>query len=520
MSRAGDRPGLSAWHGVAAAAWVFATLCSSCASPPVEPPVEPPAKPAAPAPSAPSEPEPTGWSADRPAEWPAEWLAQHELDTGTPAEPVADAQVEPGAEAQIDPDTEAAGAEASPPGFVHGSLSMRYRHQGKGSERDQDLYALLDLEMGNEDLDPWTATIVGRLAQDFGDDDAEFASAEDTFASNLTAQLYEAHIDLRNVPSVEVLALGRQELAETPVWVRYDGVSLETTPSGSGEQIYGFYGGQSVHFWESSPEGDAVFGAWWVDHPWSGGRARLDWMHVEDETLTGSTEDDLVAAQLRQDVAESTLLQGDYSWLGGTPRDLRLAATWNDAEQGLLVQGTWYQLLSTQFELTEELDPFSPTLFAQFPYRQTRVVASKSWDDDFDLDGGADVRRVTDESDVSNFNRDFERYYVTGTEHDVFTKDLSLGLTGEIWDSDDTSQTSWGLDATREWDQLRASLGTYYALFKNDFFAGEERDRVRTWYAMLRYQTVSRTTWTLGYDFEDTSEGNFHTVRLGAIWRF
>jgi hypothetical protein len=147
------------------------------------------------------------------------------------------------------------------------------------------------------------------------------------------------------------------------------------------------------------------------------------------------------------------------------------------------------------------------------------VLASKSWDD-FDLDGGADVRRVTDASDVSDFNRDFERYYLTATKHGVFTEGLALGLTGELWDSGDTSQSSWGLDATHEWDRLRASIGTYYALFKNDFFAGEERDDVRTWYTTLRYVTVSRTTWTLGYDLEDTSEGTFHTVRLGALWRF
>jgi hypothetical protein len=486
MRRAGVRSALSAWHGVAAAAGLAAALCSSCASPSAEPTARQPVAPpdlASPATASAAEADPIGHP-----------------DATAPAET-----------------TDAA---TSPPGFVHGSLSLRYRDQSTDSGHDRDLYTLLDLEMGDEDTDPWTASIVGRLSQDFGDDDSEFASAADTFDDNLTAQLYEAHLDLRDVPALEVLSLGRQELSETPEWVRYDGFRFETLPGGNGQQTFGFYGGQSVHFWESSPEGDALFGGWWAKRPWSGGRMRLDWMHIEDETVTGSRDDDLVAAHLRQDVTQQVQLKGDYSWLGGSSRDVRLAATWNDARDGLLVQGTWYELLSTQFELTEELDPFSPTLFAQFPYRQWRVVASKSWDDDFDLDGGADVRRVTDESDVSDFNRDFERYHLTATRHDVFTEDLSLGVTGELWDSGDTSQASWGLDATHAWTRLRASLGTYYALFKNDFFAGEERDDVRTWYAMLRYLTVSRTTWTLGYDYEDTSEGNFHTVRLGALWRF
>lgn len=492
MRLAGERRTTSDWHVFVSAASLLAAVCSSCASPP------------APAPSTPSGSTPfqTLRSDAEPAQtaeagWPAQSGHSDGQGAGQPA-----------------------GKEAAEPDFIHGSISVRYRQQSQGSKGEQDLWALLDLEMGHADRDPWTATIVGRLADDLGHDSNEFKSPEDTFSSHLTSQLYEAHIDLHDVPSVELLALGRQELDATPAFVRFDGFQLETVPAGKGQQTYGFYGGQTVHFWESSSQGDVVFGGWWTDQPWAHGQARLDWMHIEDESVTGSQDDDLLAAKLQQRVSRSTQLQGDYSWLGGVARDRRLAATWNDGEQGTLVKGTWYELLSTQFDLTEELDPFSPLLFAQFPYREAQVVASKSWDEGFDLEGGADVRRVTDQSDVSDFNRDFERYHVTGTRHDTFVKDLSLGLTGEIWDSGGTSETSWGLDATREWDRLRMSLGTYYALFKDDFFSGDEHDSVRTWYAALRYLTESRTTWTLGYDFEDTSEGNFHTLRLGAIWRF
>ena len=53
---------------------------------------------------------------------------------------------------------------------------------------------------------------------------------------------------------------------ETPEWVRYDGVQVETEPGGSGRQVYGFYGGQTVHYWESSPEGDGLHCGEWNVH--------------------------------------------------------------------------------------------------------------------------------------------------------------------------------------------------------------------------------------------------------------
>src|SRR5262249_17408080 len=139
------------------------------------------------------------------------------------------------------------GGAAAPPGFVHGSLSMRYRERSTDSERDPDLYAPLDLEMGDTEKDPWRAPAGARVFQHFGDDGGAFQSPESTYSHNLTTQLYEAHLDLRDVPSVEVVSVGRQELVETPVWVRYDGAQVVTAPSGDGQQTYGFYGGRTVH---------------------------------------------------------------------------------------------------------------------------------------------------------------------------------------------------------------------------------------------------------------------------------
>jgi hypothetical protein len=68
---------------------------------------------------------------------------------------------------------------------------------------------------------------------------------------------------------------------------------------------------------------------------------------------------------------------------------------------------------------------------------------------------------------------------------------------------------------------VRASLGSYYALFKNDFLLGTDRQDVRTYYLSLKYIVDPRLTWSLGVDHEESSDvDNFDTLTAKATWRF
>jgi hypothetical protein len=426
------------------------------------------------------------------------------------------------------PGAPAAGAEeaAAADGLaVSGSLVTRYLGRQSGGDQDHDLYTLLSVDLGDEQADDWTGHVMGRLSKDLdgdtGGEDSPFFSLEDTYDHSLNGRLYEAYADARDT-DLAVLRLGRQTLYETPEFVRLDGARIETAPAGDDKHAFGLYAGRPVHEYESSPDGDQALGAYAVNRPWKGARARLDYMHLEDEVLLGTEANDLWAVSLDQGIDRQFLLHGDYALLENRPREYTVRGTWVDPEEGTLVQVSHYELLSTQRMLVEELDPFFETLVEYFPFRQERVLASTSLDEDLDVSGGVDVRRVDDDDDVSEFNRDFQRYHATGTLHDVLVPDVSVSLTGETWNANGSDETTtWGLDVTRVYSEdVRASIGSYYALFKNDFLLGTERQDVRTYYVLLRLRQDPRLSWSFGYDYEDADIDDFQSLTVKASWRF
>jgi hypothetical protein len=137
------------------------------------------------------------------------------------------------------------------------------------------------------------------------------------------------------------------------------------------------------------------------------------------------------------------------------------------------------------------------------------------------LQAGMDLRRVSDEDDVGDFNRDFERYFLRADLNDTLPAELDLGAVGEVWVSDGSDITTWGLDLERQFGaQLEASAGTLFALYKFDVATEEERENVRTWFLRARWKRTKSTTLDFEYDYEDSDGTDFHTLRLGGTWRF
>ena len=441
-------------------------------------------------------------------------------------DPVGAAATEEAAEAVAPADGDA-DAEGEPaPGTIatSGTLNTRYIGRWGEGEDDHDLYSLLGATVGDPEEDPYSAYLLGRVSWDVdgdqGDEDSPFFSLEDTYDHSLNGRVYEAYLDL-NDTGLDLLRFGRQALYETPAYVRFDGAALSTERAGEDDHELGAYGGRTVHEYESSPEGDAVYGAYASNSMWKGGRTRLDYMHLEDEQQLGDERDDLWATQVQQVFGREVRLESGYSWLEGAPREFDARATWLPYEAGWLVQGSYYALLQTEGSLAEEIDPFFDTLQEYFPYSLSRLLVSKTFETGWSLEGGADLRDVDDSEDEGEFNRDYERYHLTSTIEDFVVEDLALALTGDYWTSDGSDTNSWGVDLTRELsEKLRGSIGSFYQLYKNDFLLDEEREDVRTYYVSLRWRPEKRLTWGLGLEHEDTDIGDFDTLTARSTWNF
>lgn len=422
---------------------------------------------------------------------------------------------------------ESGAAAAAPPEggevAVDGFLTTRYRGRWAAGESDQNLISIFDVHVGDPEQDAVSGHVGGRVHWNVNGrraPDSLFFDIWDTYDGDVEGLIYDAYVDANEVPGLTVARLGRQSTYDTPVYLVFDGVRVESQElAGSGLRL-GAYGGVPVHFFESSQEG-ALYGANLDVRPWKGGRLRLDWMHLDEEAVMVDHDNDLLGIKLWQEVTDRLRLTGEYTMLEEESRDFALRADYVDPEANLTVNASYYQLLEPLRSLALELDPFFDSLLTYFPFARVGLQASKGIGERLVLQGGADFRQVSDEDDTGQFNRDYDRYYLTASVLDAFTEGLTISLTGDLWDSDDREVDALALDATQEFDEkLRASLGTYYSLYKYDAATNSEQDDVRTYYAKVGYRKTKALSFDVGYDYEDNAFADFQIVIVGVTWRF
>lgn len=412
--------------------------------------------------------------------------------------------------------------------LFHGSILLRYRARWTKDTSDQDLHSRLWLDVGDADRHPVTLHVLARGTADLdGSRDREgffvFDDITDTFDEPVNGRLYDAYLDFHRLPLFEMARLGRQVIYDTPEVAYLDGARLETGDFDFLDSRAGGYAGVPVHLYESSPSGDLTYGAFAQARPWTGARIRTDWMHVDDEDgeLFSRHRDDLVGFGVWQSLFEHVQLHGFYSLLEGESRDLSFRGTYYHPGWKLHLQTRYYELLQTQRDHSIDFDPFFAQMFEYHPFRQLTVLVSQGLGDHFTAEVGFDLRRVRRDGDIGRFNRDFERYHITGILRDILEEGLSISATGEVWDSVGRDVVTVGADLSYHLEStFKASLGTYYSYFKYDVLTGQEREDVRTYYGRLDYDVTGSVTAEVLYQLEDDDFDRYHEVRLGVRWSF
>jgi len=423
-------------------------------------------------------------------------------------------------------DAESSGSDEDDGIALHGSISSRLRTRRGDGEYEVDFSSLVSLEVGDPEVNDYTAYLLGRVLKEFGgtsDPDDPFFGLNDTDSSSWDSRLYEGYIDFHRIEGLDSLRLGRQSMYDTPEFVTFDGATAITDPIGEHDLELAAYLGRPHNTYDASHNGDWIGGGWAEARPWARARARLDYQHI-DADITDENEEynDLFALSLWQTVNEKLRVRGSFSKLDGESRDLELAGTYYEPETDLGVRVRYKELLSTQRQLVNALDPLFETLREYKPYWEMQTLVTKGFGPQWFLEGGASLRRLSDGGDESEFNHEFDRYHVTGSADDVFAEDVTVSLTGEVWDADQGDHyATWGFDVTREYtEQVRLSGGMAYAKWKDDYLLDDEEEDVTTWYGRLRYKVDDQTTWTFRYDLDDSDLGTYHNLIARLSWRF
>ncbi len=404
---------------------------------------------------------------------------------------------------------------------ITGRLSMRYVGRFAGSSSDHKLYTTLSADVGDPQRDDATFHFMGRLVANLERGDAEFADILDTWNGDVVGFLYDAFVDLHRQEGLRRVRLGRQWLADTPVQVFLDGIHVESEPALGLDLVLGAFGGASARLYESSQQGDWAAGAYAEARPWEGSRVRLDYLYLEDQPRFGAAENELASARIWQGLGAGLRAEAGYTRLDDQDRDVEGRLTYADPEGAWLARLSFYQLLETQGDLVNELDPYYTSVLELYPYTQMGALVSRGLGERFDLDLGVDVRRVQDDDDVGDFNRDYERGYANLRIEDAVFDGLTIALMSDVWHADGRDVRSFGFDASRPlWTNWTGSIGSYYALYKYDMFTNTERDDVRTYYLRIGQRVGEGLSFDFGYELENNEIDDFHTLRLRGVWRF
>ena len=421
---------------------------------------------------------------------------------------------------------------AAPPTFaaapdwldsLHGTIRTLHRARRIGDASDSDLFNSLNLRAGDPDKDLFSSSASGRFQSDLdGDRRVEgfspFDSLSDSYRRATTGQVHTAYLDITNPwPGVRARA-GRQILEELPEALPMDGgrASLEL----SKEALVAAFGGRPVNYFESSPSGDWMFGGWIEARPWTRGRARVEYLHLEDENTFGLFRDDLIGLMVEHR-EDPWLISGRTTFLESEARDITVRGSAAFSESGFTVDVKAYYLFEQQQALSYGLDGFAVFLLPIEPYYQLSLAASQELSGHFGVEGAVTARQLEDADSEGAYNHEFSRWSLTGRSRDWPAKGWSVSATGDFWQT--RNDDFWTAGGAVTWEitaGIKADLASAYTLYSIDALTGEERERVRSISLGLRWKVKPDVTADARFTAEENDVDGFRTLDVGVRYAF
>lgn len=412
---------------------------------------------------------------------------------------------------------------------AHGYISTKFQLRQNGGEEDRDIFQCVGLDLGDTLKSGFTLHLLARGVADIdGERDHagfyEFDDIDDTYDGSLTGRLYYAYVDVHRVEKMSLVRLGRQSLYSSPVVLDFDGVRLVSKGVGSISNLnLGFFGGVPVHPYESSRDGDVLYGLSVETRPWSRGRVELHWTHAEDEYLYGKAKNDHYSVALWQALHDYFRFHTEYTRLEEESRSFRLRTTFHRADWDFTAQASYFELLNEEKHQAIDFDPFYAQTGELFPYWRGRLRFFKGFGEKYGLEAGLDMRELKNGRDEGRRNHDFSRSYLTFFVDGLLEERLGISLTGEIWDSKNQVEKieTYGGDVTYKLNRkLRTSIGTNYALYRYDIHREKEKEKVRTYYARFRYNRANGVGYDVSYEYEDDEFAAYNTFKIGLNYTF
>ncbi len=411
---------------------------------------------------------------------------------------------------------------------VTGSTSFRYRLKTTDGESDQDIYGDLNFQIKNIVPDKISFHFYGRAYLDVEGNQHEndnrtdfFRDIYDGYNSYIEARLYHAYLSLENYLFDDSLFnIGRQTVYLNHAY-DFDGAYGEVRLHKALK--VSVFGGASNYNFKGPRGGDWLVGTGIELTPMQGTKFTANYLYVAEDSKEEGLDDYQFIFQLRQQVWKNCFLSSQLTVLNDQARDMSISSIFNFPEYDLQVNLRFYALFNEMENLTSSVSYY----FGVYkPYQQYEVHVYKGLGEYFSISAGYMLRVLDHERDEGEFNREFQRYYITGTMQDLLTKGLEISLSFQGWLSEGVSDNDlFGVDAEIAYKftkQLRGSLGTSYELYQYEIYLDEIEERVGLTSIYTKWKYEMNKTWSFygKFEWQYDEERDYFQAELGITAQF
>jgi hypothetical protein len=406
---------------------------------------------------------------------------------------------------------------------MRGRFSTYYNARSSQDSHDQNARFTLGLTSGDPGRSTTSGYFLGELFMDFteeSDDEYVFTTTRD---KKTQPRLYYAYLDFNNQGFISLGRVGRQSVFNSPISLHFDGGLIETkAPSNTLKFYTGFYGGKPVRdIYNSSEKNDSeVWGTYVKARLFTGNLVQVHYTNLRDYSLPEKQEDDYIGFYLRQEFRKYYQFNINYTQVNGKNKDWGTSISAYYPEYDFMIMLSYYELLKAEEVLPFEFDKYYSTVFSYSPYQRGSVIVHQGIGEHLFFDYGYDFRDLEENEEETTFNHEFDHYFGTVTLAGLLADGLSFSVTSDAYETpSDENIKSYGGNINYKFnDKLTASSGTCYSQYKYDFVFDDEKEKVRTDYAKIKFLPTNKA-WRLGLDYsrEYTDENDFSSFRANFV---
>jgi hypothetical protein len=410
-------------------------------------------------------------------------------DTAQPApKPEAEAQPPSSAGGQGGPEAEP--KETGPVGrqWIRGSFDAGFDGVWSDGGNDIDFDQTLRLRIDPPDYPNIHVRGAVRLEEDL-DSDPYYRSAlrdfDDTTDSGVRANLLHLYVDIDDLWGDSVLRIGRQRIAESPLYNRIDGLYFKQRLQGW--EWYLFGGARASNYIDSHDDESFGGGVSFQATPTT--RIALDAFYGDEERgsddevrvrpiydlfqldfprrIQSEVDDNYVSLSVWQWFPPNVSLFGRFALQNGDANDLLLSLNGQCPAWDLSYEVTYRGQLHENKDLVNDLTAYYRILGEYDKYNDLLFAVHKPLSKILTLSLEAEFHDTDAGGHDTWTNRDFQRYAATLAADELMpTIDASIAL--ERWEVDGGEGT-WAVtgEVSKTWDRMKLTLGADFERYED-----------------------------------------------------